>query len=48
MKSNDIKRARVNATRYFLSRLDYEEKNPEIVGTPDPLLAQRGVDAVAD
>jgi polyphosphate kinase 2 len=48
VKSNDKKRARINAMRYFLSRFDYEEKNPEIVGTPDPLLVQRGVDAVGD
>jgi polyphosphate kinase 2 len=48
VKSNDKKRARINAMRYFLSRFDYEGKNPEIVGTPDPLLVQRGVDAVGD
>ena len=48
VKSNDKKRARINAMRYFLSRFEYEDKNPEIVGTPDPLLVQRGVDAVGD
>jgi polyphosphate kinase 2 len=48
VKSNDKKRARVNAMRYFLSRFDYEGKDPEVVGTPDPLLVQRGRDAVGD
>jgi polyphosphate kinase 2 len=48
VKSNDKKRARVNAMRYFLSRFDYQDKNPEIVGVPDPLLVQRGRDAVGD
>ena len=48
VKSNDKKRARVNAMRYFLSQFDYEDKDAEIVGTPDPLLVQRGTDAVGD
>ena len=47
-ESNDKKRARVNAMRYFLSRFDYEGKDPEVVGTPDPQLVQRGRDAVGD
>ena len=48
IKSNDKKRARLNAMRYFLSRLDYDGKNHEVVGTPDPLLVKRGIDAVGD
>ena len=48
VKSNDKKRARVNAMRYFLSRFDYEDKNEDVVGVPDPLLVQRGLDAVGD
>ncbi|MBO0882084.1 MAG: polyphosphate kinase 2 [Mycobacterium sp.] len=48
VKSNDKKRARVNAMRYFLSRFDYQDKNPEVVGVPDPLLVKRGRDAVGD
>src|SRR5690349_21761659 len=36
VKSNDKKRARVEAMRYVLSRYDYEDKDPEVVGTPDP------------
>jgi polyphosphate kinase 2 len=38
VKSNDKKRARLEAMRYVLNRFDYEEKDTEIVGTPDPLL----------
>ncbi len=48
VKSNDKKRARVNAMRYFLSQFDYEGKNAAVVGTPDPLIMQRGIDAVGD
>jgi len=38
VKSNDKKRARLEAIRHVLSRFDYDEKDAEIVGTPDPLL----------
>jgi polyphosphate kinase len=38
VKSNDKKRARLEAMRYVLSRFDYDDKDPEIVGTPDPKL----------
>ncbi|HCB04381.1 MAG TPA: polyphosphate kinase 2 [Nocardioides sp.] len=48
IKSNDKKRARVNAMRAFLSRVDYEGKDPEVVGVPDPKIVQRGIDAVGD
>ena len=48
VKSDDKKRARVNAMRHFLSRFDYDGKNPDVVGEPDPLLVQRGVHAVGD
>ncbi len=48
IKSNDKKRARLNAMRYFLDQFDYEGKNHEIVGKPDPLLVQRGIAAVGD
>ena len=48
VKSNDKKRARVNAMRYFLSQFAYDGKDPEVVGTPDPLLVRRGRDAVGD
>ncbi|WP_344772540.1 polyphosphate kinase 2 [Nocardioides panacisoli] len=48
VKSNDKKRARVNAMRYFLSRFEYDGKDPAVVGSPDPLIVQRGIDAVGD
>jgi polyphosphate kinase 2 len=35
VKSNDKKRARLEAIRYVLNRFDYEDKDTEIVGTPD-------------
>jgi len=38
VKSNDKKRARLEAMRYVLNRFDYDEKDTEIVGTPDPQL----------
>src|SRR4051794_30255991 len=48
VKSNDKKRARINAMRAVLSRFDYEGKDADIVGEPDPKIVQRGIDAVGD
>lgn len=48
IKSNDKKRARLGAMRYFLSGFDYPGKDEEVVGRPDPLIVQRGIDAVGD
>ncbi len=48
IKSNDKKRARVNAMRYFLSRFDYEGRDHDLVDEPDPKIVQRGIDAVGD
>ncbi|QMW66963.1 polyphosphate kinase 2 [Mumia sp. ZJ1417] len=48
IKSNDKKRARLNAMRFFLSQYDYEGKDPEIVGYADPELVRRGRDSVGD
>jgi len=48
VKSNDKKRARLNAMRCVLSRFEYEDKDPTIARTPDPLIVQRGIDAVGD
>jgi polyphosphate kinase 2 len=48
IKSNDKKRARVNAMRAFLSRFEYADRDVEIVGHPDPLIVRRGIDAVGD
>ena len=38
VKSNDKKRARLEAMRHVLNRFDYDNKDTEIVGTPDPLI----------
>ncbi|CAM3934160.1 polyphosphate kinase 2 [Helcobacillus massiliensis] len=48
IRSNDKKRARLNAMRYFLSQFEYEGKDHAVVGTPDPLLVMRGKHEVAD
>lgn len=41
VKSNDKKRARLNAMRHFLSTLDYPGKDVAVVGVPDPLIVGR-------
>ncbi|MEV6360804.1 polyphosphate kinase 2 [Nocardia asteroides] len=46
VKSNDKKRARLNAMRYVLDRFDYENKDEEIVGPADPLVVGRGRDVL--
>ncbi len=38
VKSDDKKRARLEAIRYVLNRLPYDGKNPEVVHAPDPLI----------
>jgi polyphosphate kinase len=38
IRSNDKKRARLEAMRYVLSLLDYEDREREAVGVPDPLI----------
>jgi len=38
IKSNDKKRARLAAMRSLLAGIDYDRKDPEIVGHPDPLI----------
>ena len=48
VKSNDKKRARINAMRYFLARFDYDGKDTAVVGRPDPAIVERGRDAVND
>ena len=48
VKSNDKKRARINAMRAFLSRFEYDGKDADVVGLPDPRIVQRGIDAVGD
>jgi polyphosphate kinase 2 len=48
IKSNDKKRARINALRLFLSLVDYEGKDEQVVLKPDDKLVQRGRDAAGD
>ena len=48
IKSNDKKRARLNAMRYFLNQFDYEDKDESVVYEPDSLIVRRGRDAVGD
>jgi polyphosphate kinase len=43
VKSNDKKRARINAMRYLLAQFDYDDKDDEIVGEPDPLIVGRAL-----
>jgi polyphosphate kinase 2 len=38
VKTNDKKRARLAAMRHVLARFDYDDKDPDVVGVPDPLL----------
>jgi polyphosphate kinase len=38
IKSNDKKRARLEAMRHLLAGIDYDRKDPEAVGQPDPLI----------
>lgn len=48
VRSNDKKRARLNAMRYLLSQFEYADKDHAIVGEPDPLIVQRGRHTVGD
>ena len=48
IKSNDKKRARINAMRHFLNQFDYPEKDPQVVFDPDPKIVRRGKVAVGD
>ncbi len=41
IKSDDKKRARLNAMRYVLSMIDYAEKDREAIGSIDPLILSR-------
>ncbi|HTQ16153.1 polyphosphate kinase 2 [Mycobacterium sp.] len=43
VKSNDKKRARINALRYVLARCDYADKDDEVVGEPDPQIVGRAL-----
>ncbi len=48
VRSNDKKRARINAMRAVLAKFDYEGKDYDVVGEPDPLIVQRGRKAGED
>jgi polyphosphate kinase len=48
IKSNDKKRARINAMRFFLNQFEYEGKDPSVVYPADPLLVHRGRDSIKD
>lgn len=48
VRSNDKKRARINAIRYFLNQFDYEGKDYSVVYDPDPLIVQRAQHVVGD
>jgi polyphosphate kinase 2 len=48
IKSNDKKRARLNAMRFFLNQFDYEGKDTSVVHEADPLILRRGRTAVGD
>ena len=42
IKSNDKKRARLEAMRYVLSRFDYPNKDEDVVGKPDKQIVGKG------
>ncbi|MGW0201419.1 polyphosphate kinase 2 [Nonomuraea sp. NPDC003201] len=44
IKSNDKKRGRVEAMRHVLSLFHYDNKDYEVVGTPDPLIVGSAAD----
>jgi polyphosphate kinase 2 len=44
VKSNDKKRARINAMRHLLAKFDYDDKDDEVVGEPDPLIVGRALE----
>lgn len=39
VKSNDKKRARLNAMRHLLAKFDYDDRDDEVVGEPDPVFS---------
>jgi polyphosphate kinase len=43
VRSNDKKRARINAMRFLLAKADYDDKDHEVVGEPDPLIVGRAL-----
>ena len=47
VKSDDKKRARLNAMRHFLSSVDYPEKDQSVIPPPDPLIVGRPAQVLA-
>ena len=43
VRSNDKKRARINAMRYVLAKSDYDDKDHGLVGEPDPQIVGRAL-----
>ncbi len=48
IRSNDKKRARINAMRAYLNQFDYEGKDTSVVYPPDPLIVRRGRESSDD
>jgi polyphosphate kinase len=48
IKSNDKKRGRVESMRHVLNLFNYTNKDPEVVGTPDPLIVGPASDLFED
>ena len=48
VKSNDKKRARLEAMRYVLGLFDYDGKDAEIAVAPDPKIVGRGLEEIDD
>ena len=48
IKSDDKKRARLNCMRHFLSALNYDDKDYDTVGEPDPFIVTSSDHAVAN
>jgi polyphosphate kinase 2 len=48
IRSNDKKRARINAMRFFLNQFNYADKDASVVYPADPRIVQRGRDSIKD
>ena len=48
IKSNDKKRARLEAMRHVLPRFDYTDKDHDAVGAPDPLIVGSAADVLEE
>jgi polyphosphate kinase 2 len=48
IKSNDKKRARLEAMRHVLARFDYTDRDDDAVGTPDPFIVGSAADVLEE